>query len=69
MDSDNNWMETVDGLGLLFYVPIQYGAHVYGTDTFAAIGANMVRLNLDTFVHGSSWMQCHQSYDRENLNV
>jgi hypothetical protein len=58
-DTDTGWVKTSDGDGLLFWVPDKHRGRVCGTDTIVIMGQRMTRVDLNSFVHGPHWTQCH----------
>jgi WD40 repeat protein len=53
------WIKTSDGHGLLFWVPTRNRGPIHSADTILIIGRGKVGVDLNSFVHGPHWMQCH----------
>nr|KAJ7592999.1 hypothetical protein C8J56DRAFT_487733 [Mycena floridula] len=59
----NGWVMTRNS-GLLFWVPPVYRANLWRPSNTLIIGQDVLRLNLEDFVHGKDWMQCHSAHRR-----
>ncbi|KAF8322984.1 uncharacterized protein EI90DRAFT_2936090 [Cantharellus anzutake] len=55
---DDGWVTTADGL-LLFWVPQEHRLGLCWPHTLVVIGAQPTQLNMQCFVHGPQWTQCH----------
>ena len=55
---DDGWVATAEGL-LLFWLPPEHHLGFFSPGTLAVLGAHSIPLNMEKFVHGPDWMQCH----------